>query len=87
MNKIEYFTLHNNKGISILAKDLLKWVDPYDKKNDVFAPIISYSWMVNGTEFKVIKHGTALDLAGRGQASTGSLCEAIKLAEQLARGG
>jgi len=56
LNKIEYFTLHNNKGISILAKDLLKWVDPYDKKNDVFAPIISYSWMVNGTEFKVIKH-------------------------------
>jgi len=63
--------------------------------HDQGLPVLKYASFGHGINITLglplirtsVDHGTALDLAGRGQASTGSLCEAIKLAEQLARGG
>ena len=51
MNKIENFTLHNNRGDSVLNSNLEKWCDPTNPSNDIFGPVIRYSWVVDGVNY------------------------------------
>lgn len=43
--RVRKFTLHNNRGQSVLESDLEKWKDPKSLGNDIFAPVIRYSWI------------------------------------------
>jgi len=52
MSSVKDFTLHNDRGQSVLARDLLKWVDDLNPANDVFGPTVCYSWFVEGVEYK-----------------------------------
>ena len=52
MSKVEAFTLHNNRGQSVLERNLHEWVDPTNPQNDVFAPVIRYSWRVDDIDYE-----------------------------------
>jgi hypothetical protein len=57
MNKVESFTLHNNRGQSVFEKALLTWVDELHHPSGIFGPVIRYSWQVNGCHFESLKTG------------------------------
>lgn len=46
--KIEMFTLHNNRGQSVLSDKLLDWHRIYPDEKGIFGPVERYSWRVNG---------------------------------------
>lgn len=51
MKKIELFTLHNARNQSVLDSELLRWKDPLNPSNDVFGPVIRYTWLVDGQQY------------------------------------
>jgi hypothetical protein len=52
MSRVERFTLHNDRGQSVLSCDLLKWADALNPSDDIFGPVIRYSWVVDGIQYK-----------------------------------
>ena len=36
-----------------MDRDLRIWIDPINKKNDIFGPILRYSWQVDGVDYEV----------------------------------
>lgn len=74
MNEVEYFTLHNARGQSILDKDLLKWRHFYpDDKSGIFGPIIRYSWMAGEVEHEKLDKSSRFFLRQLPDAS-GFIC-------------
>jgi hypothetical protein len=57
-DKVECFTLHNDRGQSVLGADLLKWRDDRDHPSGIFGPVIRYSWRVNGQLFQLSTPGS-----------------------------
>lgn len=53
MTKVEKFTLHNSRDQSVLRCNLSGWIDPVDPKNDIFGPVIRYSWLVSGIQWQI----------------------------------
>lgn len=51
--KVKAFTLHNNRGQSVLMSQLSGWRDPTDESNDIFGPVVRYSWSVDDFEFEM----------------------------------
>jgi hypothetical protein len=51
-NKVECFTLYNDRGQSVFDADLLKWRDDLNHPSGIFGPVVSYSWKVNGQLFQ-----------------------------------
>ena len=47
ISKIKKFTLHNNRGQSVLHSDLTKWKSKAGEF-EIFGPLESYSWDVEG---------------------------------------
>ena len=50
-SRIKKFTLHNNRGQSVLYSDLAKWKSKTGQF-EIFGPIESYSWDVDGISLK-----------------------------------
>lgn len=49
MKKVSAFTLHNDRGQSILSSDLINWRNQYpDDTADVFGPVVRRTWYVDG---------------------------------------
>ena len=45
--KIENFTIHNNRGQSILDSELINWREVvFGEENEIFGPLIGYSWKI-----------------------------------------
>ena len=57
MNKVENFTLHNDRDQSVLAKDLLTWVDELNHPSGIFGPVVRHTWVVSGKSFDSAKGG------------------------------
>lgn len=53
MKKIELFTLHNDRNESVFDSEILNWRSYYPSDNiDIFGPITSYSWFVDGITYQ-----------------------------------
>ena len=56
MSKVENFTLHNDRGESILDIELLNWRKYYPNDNTgIFGPIMKYSWHVDEVIYEIQK--------------------------------
>jgi len=51
-DKVERFTLHNDRGQSVLEAELVKLSLSQDPSKRVYGPFIRYSWQVNGQQFE-----------------------------------
>jgi hypothetical protein len=61
MNKVEGFTLHNDRGQSILARELGSWMTR-NGKLEVFGPVVAYSWSVYGIGYERSNEPPSLSL-------------------------
>lgn len=54
---VSEFTLHNDRGQSLLAAELTSWMLKMikDGESEIFGPVISYSWLVNDTLYETQK--------------------------------
>jgi hypothetical protein len=68
--KIKSFTLHNDRGQSVLSTDLLRWKDELNHPTGIFGPVIKYTWSVNGRPFESPKTGYWQELPD----SSGFIC-------------
>lgn len=57
MKKVEAFTLRNDRNQNVLKKDLLDWKDALNPNNDIFGPVITYSWPVGEQDFEAPYNG------------------------------
>ncbi|MDR0779984.1 MAG: hypothetical protein LBF16_04725 [Pseudomonadales bacterium] len=55
--KVEFFTLHNDKGQSILDADLARWNVSQEPLKRIYGPFIRRSWQVNGEELESSRPG------------------------------
>ena len=61
--KINYFTLHNERGQSILSSQLLYWRRLYPKdKSAIFGPIVRYSWVIDGRSFEILNPQSSVSM-------------------------
>lgn len=73
MSAIEDLTLHNDRGQSVRMGNLLDWRDPLDPGNDIFGPIVRYSWTVEGMGYELVDKESVLSLRELPHAS-GFIC-------------
>ncbi len=52
LNSIINFTLHGSSGVSVLAKDFLKWLETH-RSEELGEKIVAYSWHVDEKFFKI----------------------------------
>lgn len=57
MSKVENFTLHNDRGQSVLKKNLLTWVDELNHPSGIFGPVVRYTWIVDGQQHESPRTG------------------------------
>lgn len=50
--KVKSFTLHNDRGQSVAATELLQWKDELNHPSGIFGPVEKYSWFVNGVSYE-----------------------------------
>src|SRR5215469_7003560 len=62
MRRVEEFKLHNNRGQSVLKTKLGVWRDPSNPSNDIFGPVVLYSWVVDGITYQRSNQLSALIL-------------------------
>ena len=51
MAKVEFFTLHNDRGQAVLDSELSEWVMK-SGRFEVFGPVLRYSWMVADVQYE-----------------------------------
>lgn len=62
MPKIEEFMLHNERGQSVLMRNLSLWRDPLDPNNDIFGPVERYSWIVAEVQYQKLNRSPRISL-------------------------
>lgn len=62
MIKVEAFTLHNGRGQSVLRCALNGWVDEINPGNDIFGPVLRYSWLVGDERYEICDAASDLNL-------------------------
>ena len=55
MKKIEVFTLHNDRGQSVLSCNLLNWIDDLKHPSGIFGPVVKYTWRVDNLDYEAVK--------------------------------
>jgi hypothetical protein len=56
-DKVEHFTLHNNRGQSALDSELVELSLSQDPSKRIYGPFIRHSWQVNGQQFESDRPG------------------------------
>lgn len=46
--QVKKFMMHNEREQSVLFSELLTWRDPCNPSNDIFGPVVKYTWEVDG---------------------------------------
>jgi hypothetical protein len=57
MSSISCFTLHNNRGQSVLNENLLGWRDDLHHPSGIFGPVVRHSWKVGEDNYESFKGG------------------------------
>lgn len=52
MSRIENFTLHNDRGQTVLASNLLTWKDDLHHPSGIFGPVLKHSWQVDDQTYE-----------------------------------